>query len=133
MAEYTGAALYVAFGGVVVGTDFREFKDGREMGLVDASAGADTGMTYLTTLKDGTASMKGLVQGGAANAILTALAEGTTGTLQWGPEGAGAGAQKYSVNAIVKKLEKTVPYKDVVEFAVDWQFSDATGIVPGTY
>jgi hypothetical protein len=133
MAEFTGSALYVAFGGVVVATDFREWKDSREMGLVDASAGADTSTTYLATLKDGTASLKGLIQSGAADGILTALAEGTSGTLQWGPEGAGSGAQKYSVAAIVKKLEKTVPYKDVVEFSADFQFSDSTGVVPGTY
>jgi len=133
MAEYTGAALYVSFGGVPVATDFRDWKDDTEMGLVDASAGADTSTTYLKTLKNGSASIKGLVQAGAANAILAALVEGTEGSLVWGPEGSAAGKQKYTVNAIVKKLGKSVPYKDVVDFSADLQFSSSTGVTSGTF
>lgn len=133
MAEFTGAALYAAFGGVVISGDFREWKDSGDYGLVDASAGADTHVTYLKTLGDGTASIKGLVQSGAANAVLAALAEGSEGTLLWGPEGSTGGKQKYSVNAFVKKLEKTIPYKDVVEYAADFQFSSATGVASGTF
>lgn len=131
MAEFTGAALYVALGGVVLSTDYREWEDEAEMGLVDASAGADTNVTYLETLLDGKATLKGLVQSGAANAVLAAMAPGSNGTLMWGPEGSSGGSQKYSVNAIVKSLKKKVPYKDVVEFETEFQFSGA--ITPGTF
>jgi predicted heme/steroid binding protein len=133
MAEFTGAGLYVAFNGAVISTDFREWKDSREMGLVDASAGADVHETSLKTLKSGGASLKYLIQKGAANAIRVALKEGSESSLIWGPEGNTAGNQKFSVNAIVKKHEMTIPYKDVVEGAADWTFSDAAGVVEGTF
>ena len=122
MAESTGSALYVEFDGTDISGNFREFKKSGEMGLVDASAGADTDVTYLTTLRDGTASLKALFQTGG-DAVRSLLVEGAEGTLIVGPLGNTSGLVKYSRNAIIKKAEDTIPYKDVIEYSIDFQFS----------
>ena len=127
MSEFTGANLYVEFKGTPISSDFREWKDSGEMGLVDASSGADTARTYLKTLMEGTATLKALYQtdGTAATYVYNLCAEGAEGSLVIGPEGNHSGKPKKTVNAIVKQRERSIPYKDVVELTIDFQFSGA--------
>lgn len=132
MAGLTGKSLYLAFGGVALNTDYREFGPSEEIGLVDQSAGADTGRTYLTTLEDGSASATVVAQA-SGTAIWAALAPGTAGTLEWGEEGTAAGKQKHAVWAIAESREKSMSYDDLIVIDASWQFSDATGVVDGTY
>jgi hypothetical protein len=124
MAKYTGNALYLAFHGVALNTDFRSFSDTETIDTVDASAGADTVKTYLTTLKDGTASGEFVDQTGGS-AIWTALTPGTAGTLEWGPEGTASGKQRHYVNAICTNRKRDTPYSDIVVISAEFQFSGA--------
>ena len=125
MAEFTGKNLYITFGGTVIDTDFRSFDKSHEIGLVDASAGADTARTYLTTLEDGTASLSCLVQTDDVGAtdIPQVCAVGTEGSLIWCPEGNTSGDKKYTVNAIVQNNDASYPYDDIVVYTVNFQFS----------
>ena len=127
MADMTGSALYVSFKGTAITADFREWEDSGEMGLADATAGADTFKTYLTTQLDGTAKFTGLYQGGTASTdIYNLLAEGASGTLIIGVEGTASGKPKKTINtAIVKSRSRKVPYDDVVEVNAEFQFSAA--------
>lgn len=127
MGDMTGSALYVTFKETAITGDFREWEDGGEMGLVDATAGADTVKTYLTTQLDGTAKFTGLYQGGtAATDVYNLMAEGASGTLIIGVEGTAAGKPKKTINtAIVKSRSRKIPYDDVVELSVEFQFSAA--------
>jgi hypothetical protein len=127
MGDMTGSAAYITFKGTVITPDFREWEDGGEMGLVDASAGADTVKTYLTTLSDGTAKFTGLYQGGtAATDVYNLVAVGANGTLIVGIEGTAAGKPKKTINsAFVKSRSRKAPYDDVVELSVEFQFSAA--------
>ena len=135
MAEMTGSALYLAFKGTAIQADFREFTASTEMGTVDASAGSDTGRSYLTTLEDGTASAMLLLQtGGTASTDPRQLcAVGAEGTLEWGPEGTAAGKPRRYVNAIVTSLEESIPYEDVVELSIEWQFSANASVTNTVY
>jgi hypothetical protein len=127
MSEFTGANLYVEFKGTAISSDFREWKDSGEMGLVDASSGADAAKTFLKTLLDGSATLHALYQtdGTAATYVYNLCAEGAEGSLIIGPEGNTAGKPRKTVNAIVKKRDRSIPYKDVVELTIDFQFSGA--------
>ena len=124
MAGITGTNLYLAFGSKVLDTDYRSFSSSEEMNLVDQSAGSDTARTYLTTLKDGTASATIVVQAGDTG-TWGALAPGTEDTLEWGEEGTAATKPKHTVNAIVNTREKSMEYADLVVADIEWQFSGA--------
>lgn len=127
MGDMTGSALYVTFKGTAITGDFRSWEDGGEMGLADATAGADTVKSYLTTQLDGTAKFSGLYQGGtAATDVYNLLAEGASGTLVISPEGTTSGKPKKTItSAIVKTRNRKIPYDNVVELNVEFQFSAA--------
>lgn len=124
MAEFTGKNLSVVFAGTALAGNFRTFSVTEEMGLVDASAGNDTSRTYVTTRKDGTATLEVLAQDDTV-AIWTAVAPGTTGSLVYGEEGTGVGQPRHTVNAIVTSRKKDAPYDDLVVTTVEFQFSGA--------
>lgn len=126
MPGKTGTAAYLAFGGVVLDTDYRSFSAAEEIGLVDQSAGADLNRTYLSELKDGTASESIVIQGGTAGtAVWTAVAPGTAGTLEWGQEGTAANLPRSYVWAFVKSRERKMEYADLIVADIVWQFSGA--------
>lgn len=130
MGAITGTALYLAFGTgtpTVLETDYRAFGESETGEVVDASAGSDTSKTYLTTLKDGTATATIVLQSGTAfTAVWGALAPLTTGqTLTWAPEGTATGKHHHYAEAIVTKREKTMEFNDLVVCDIAWQFSGA--------
>ena len=124
MGEYTGKDLYVIFGSTALTTDYRSFTEEETIDTVEKTAGADTVKTYLTTTKDGTASIDVLDSTGGT-AAWAAVAVGTEGTLEWAPEGTAATKPRHYVNAIVTSRSKPVAYADVVTFTVNFQFSGA--------
>lgn len=127
-----GTSGYIKFGATVLSADMRNFQPDEDVGVVDQSAGNDTGRTYLTTLKDGKSSLEILLQPGGT-AAWAAVAPGTSGTLEWGEEGTALGKPKHTVTAIVKGRKRAMPYDGVVTATVDFQFSSATGVTDGTY
>jgi hypothetical protein len=128
---FGASAGYIKFGTTVLSTDMRAFDPEEEVGLVDGSAGSDAARTYLTTLKDGKATLE-LLAGTGGTALWAAVAPATSGTLEWGDEGTTAGKPKHTVNAIVQKRKRSTPYDDVVVYTVDFQFSGAA-VTDGTY
>ena len=124
MAAITGKNLYCKFGSTVLNTDYRSFGSAEDIGLVDASAGADTARTYLTTLTDGNAPLTILIQS-ADTTTWGAVVVGTEGTLEWGEEGTASGKMKHTVNAIVMSREKSMTYQDLVVADIRFQYSGA--------
>lgn len=124
MAGYTGSALYLAFNGTVLDTDYRAFNPSEDGDLSDVSAGADANRTYVTNLKDGTASGTILVQADDTT-IWGAVAVFAEGTLEWAEEGTAAGKPRHHVNAIVTGRNKTAEYASEVTADISWQFSGA--------
>ena len=129
MAEYTGGALYLTFGSTVLSAEYRKFTADENIGLKDASAGGDTARTYLTELTDGKATYEATDQTGTTaiggSAIWAALAKGTSGSLNWAPEGTATGKPRHYVNAIVKSVKRDLVYDDVTKISVEWQYSGA--------
>jgi hypothetical protein len=124
MAAITGKNLYLDFGGTVLDTDYRSFSQSEEMGLVDASAGSDANRTYLTTLKDGTASTT-IVYQASGTLVWDALVPGTNGTLTWAEEGTTSGKSKHTVWATVVSREKSMEYADLAVADIEFQFNSA--------
>jgi len=124
MAGSTGSALYLLWDGTQLETDYRAYSASEEIGMVDQSAGADTNRTYLTELKDGTASATIVIQA-ADTTTWGTIVPGTEGTLEWGEEGTAAGKPRSYGNAIVKSREKSMEYADLIVGDVEWQFSGA--------
>lgn len=130
MPGSTGAALYLLWDGTVLDTDYRSFSESEEIGMVDQSAGADLNRTYLTELKDGTASTTIVVQA-SDTTTWGALVPGGEGTLEWGDEGTASGKPRSYVNAILKSREKSMEYADLIVADIEWQMSGA--ITDDTY
>jgi hypothetical protein len=129
MAEYTGKDLHlewITLAGTVPGTvdlstsQYRTLGENTEIGLVDASAGADTNRTYLTTLKDGTFEYSALHQTNGT-ALKAVLAPGTYGTLVIKPEGTASGKPTESVPCVVSSRNMNYPYDGVVEITATFQ------------
>lgn len=125
MAGMTGTAGWIKFGSTVLSTDYRAFNPTETGDVVDASAGADTERTYLTTLKDGTATASLVMQTGAGTLVWAAVAPLTDDTLWWAEEGSAAGKQIHCVWAIVTERRKSIAYADLAMVDVTWQFSGA--------
>jgi hypothetical protein len=128
----TGTDTYLKFSSTVLSTNYRTFSISDQMGLVDQSAGSDTGSTYLTTLRDG--SMSTTIKHKAGDtALWAALAPGTEATLEWGEEGTAAGKPKHTVNAIVANRQQSASYNDLIVVDLTFQFSSDAGVTDGTY
>lgn len=132
MTEYTGKNLYVKFGSTVLSSRFKSYNESDEAGMVDKSAGADTRRTYLATLADGGATME-LLQESLGTALWAAIAPGTEGTLEWGPEGTASGKPKYTVDAIIKSRKRNLVHDDVVKVTIDIVYNTGTGVTSATY
>lgn len=127
MTEYTGKDLYLKFGATVLSGDYRTLSSAPDIGLVDASAGNDADRTYLTTLKDGRYSYRGLAQAGGS-VLEAALLEGTYGTLEIGREGTATGKPKETAYCVSLGAQFNYPYDNVVEISVEFQRSGARAI-----
>ncbi len=124
MAEYVGSTLYLKFGSTTLQSDFRSFEPNESIDTVDSSAGSDTFKTKLTTLKDGKATVE-LVDQTAGTVLWAAVVPGTSGTLEWGPEGTATNKPKHYCDAIVTSRTKTVPYSDIVVLKIEWAMNGA--------
>ena len=123
---HTGKNAFLQFGTTVLDTDYRSFGETETGGVVDASAGADANRTYLTTLKDGTATGTIVIQAGTAGTLVwAAVAPLTDDTLWWSAEGSGAGTQIHYVWAVVTERRKSMEYADLVIVDLAWQFNSA--------
>lgn len=123
MGALTGADLWLRFGSTNLHTNYRSFSPTETGGIIDASAGADTERTYLTTLKDGTATATIVVQADGTTEW-AAVAPLTSATLWWAEEGsASSGTQQHTVWAIVTERRKTMGYADLIIADISWQFS----------
>lgn len=128
MTAYVGSALYVSWihsgGTVALSGDFRQLNYSPSIEMIEETAGSDANKLYLAGVKDGQVSYSAIMQS-KGTALTNALAEGTSGTLIWGPEGTVATNQKITVPAISMGVNYSQPYNDVVELSVTFQQNGA--------
>ena len=123
MSEFTGKDMYFEWvysgGTVTLHGDFRTVTLSPSIDYADATAGSDARRKRIATIADASVSFSGLMQA-AGTALEDALAEGTEGTINFGPRGTTAGYRKYVVGAFAGGANVSIPYSDVVEFSVNF-------------
>lgn len=99
----------------------------------DTSVFGTNAKTYITGQNDATVSLSGLfdaTSAGVIEATIDALIDGTnaSATLEFGPEGSGAGSRKYTMETIVTSYDISAPVGDVVSLSVEFQRTGATTV-----
>ena len=92
--------------------DFRNVNWSPSVAYADASAGQDTQVGRLPTLKDATADIE-LVNAAGGTALYAAMNAGQAGTLIIGPEGTATGKRKITLPAYSDGAKYAHPYADV--------------------
>lgn len=127
MARFSGSALVVqwidASGTVVISGTQKTLDVEDGIDTIDVTGGADQHRTYVSGVKDGTASMTLWDNGTAGTATYARLASGSAGTLVWSPAGTQTGASRYSKPGIVTKNKRGYPFDDGVARDLEWQFT----------
>lgn len=118
MAEFIAGPTMVlnwiwSGGTTALAGDYRTCSWNPSIAFVDTSAGSDTYITRLTTLKDATAAVTLVGQSGGT-AINAALAPGVAGTLVIQPEGTATNKRKITFPCYSDGASYEHPYADVV-------------------
>ena len=132
MSAYAGSSLIVKWmvgsGTSVLSGDQRNFSYTPSVALIDQTAGADANKLYLSSIKDGQASLEAVMQAGTdagGTTVFSTCTEGQIGTLEWQPEGTAVGTPKISMAAISQGASFQYPYSDVISVTVNWQQNGA--------
>lgn len=113
--RYTGETLFISFKGVVINTDFRSMSVTESVDTVDTSAGVARARSFIPTLNNAEFTIEYLEQLGAGgSAIRATLAQGSSGTLIYAPEGTATGRPRYSCIAMVTGVDRAYPYDEVI-------------------
>ncbi len=122
--EFAGSALYATWiysgGTVVLSTESRNFNYNVNQETIDATAGADATRRTLSSFKTATASLSMVAQTDGT-VLITALTEGTRGTLIFGEAGTATGRPKVTLPAMSLGISRSIPYADVVTYDISWQ------------
>lgn len=123
MAEFTGTSLVVSWiwsgGTVSLSGDYRTVSWTPTVGYADISAGSDTHITRLPTLKDSTAAVT-LVDSSPGTATYASLQPGVQGTLIIGPEGTATGKRKITMPAFCDGGNPSYTYNDTTTISVNF-------------
>ena len=133
MAEFTGTGLLLSwittYGTTTLGSDYRTVNWNPTVAYADISAGSDTHVGRLTTLKDATAAVT-LVDSSGGTAIYTPLGAGIGGTLIIQPEGTASGKRKITFPCFSDGAVPTYTYNDTTTISVNFTgngaFTDGT-------
>ena len=132
MAEFTGSALLLSWittaGTQTLGSDYRTVGWNPTVAYADITAGADTHIGRLPTLKDATAAVTLVDSSGTA--VYAALQPGMAGTLIIQPEGTAANKRKITFPCYSDGAVPSYTYNDTttvsVNFTGNGSFTDGT-------
>jgi hypothetical protein len=125
IAGPTMILTWVYSGGTIsLNGDYRTCEWNPSVAYEDVSAGQDTQIGRLPTLKDATASIT-LVQQTAGTAIVAALAPGNAGTLTIQPEGTASNKRKITLPAYCDGAQSSLPYANVAVLTCGFSGSSA--------
>ena len=99
-------------GTISLAGDYRTCEWNPSIAYEDVTAGADTHVGRLTTLKDATANVT-VVQQTSGTALVAAFQPGQAGTLTIGPEGTATGKRKITFPAFCDGIQTSLPYSNV--------------------
>jgi hypothetical protein len=101
-----------AAGTQTLNADYREVEWNPSVAYVETTAGQDTQVGRIPTIKDASAAVTLLGQTGGT-ALVAALPAGQAGTLIIGPEGTASGKRKITFPSYADGAKQTFPYADV--------------------
>ena len=113
-------------GTVVLNADYRSVTFNPSITYEEVTAGSDTQVGRLTTLKDATASIELVMQTGGT-AMGTALQPGNSGTLLIQPEGTAVGKRKISLPCYCDGAVPSFPYANVAVISCGFTGSSTIG------
>lgn len=113
-------------GTVVLNADYRSVTFNPSIAYEEVTAGSDTQVGRLTTLKDATASIELVMQTGGT-AMGTALQPGNSGTLLIQPEGTAVGKRKISLPCYCDGAVPSFPYANVAVISCGFTGSSTIG------
>ena len=123
MAEFTGSALVASWiwsgGTVSFAGDYRTVNWNPTVAYADISAGSDTHVGRLTTLKDSTASVT-MVDSSPGTATYASFQPGVSGTLIIQPEGTASGKRKITMPAFCDGAVPAYAYNDTTTLSVNF-------------
>lgn len=122
MAKFTGKNLVLSWiysgGTVALNADYRTVSWNPTIAYADTTAGADTHIERLTTLKDATAAVT-LVDSSSTE-IYTSLEAGVAGTLIIQPEGTASGKRKITFPCYSDGAVPSYTYNDTTTISVNF-------------
>src|SRR5688572_31978311 len=116
---YSGGTLNIA-------GDYRTLSWNPTITYEDVSAGSDTQIGRLTTLKDATAALTVVTQTGGTQ-MVAGLAAGQAGTLTVQPEGTAANKRKITFPAYADGAVSDMPYANVATLSCGFTGSSVLG------
>ena len=128
-APYSGRNLYAKFGDTVLSGRYKSFSETDEVAVIDKTCYGDTMRNWIVAPVDGSLAIE-VLQEENGKAAWDALEVGSEGTLEWAPEGLGAGAL-YAIDARVKSRKRSVIFDDVVKMLFEFAYFSAPGTVTG--
>lgn len=133
MAGYTSRSAYVKFGSTELQAYHRTFSNTETMEEIDDSAGSQAWRTFLDGDKSGEFTLELVVPADNGGTIRAAVAVGTAGTLEVGPEGTAAGKERCQIYSKVVNHGRSFTRSDVTTMSVTWRYNVTTGPTWGTY
>lgn len=130
-----GKNAVVLFDGADFTTFFNEATASSSVETAETTTFGSGAKTYITGLKDATASLSGLFEGSAAGtdaAFAAAIASDATQIVTIGPEGGAAGTRSIGISAIETSYEISSPVADVVAISAEIQ-AESDGIDYGIF
>lgn len=129
MAEFVSGPTMVltwtySGGTVSLASDYRTCEWNPSITYEDVTAGADTQIGRITTLKDATANVT-LVAQAAGTALVAALQAGQAGTLTIQPEGTAQNKRIITFPSYCDGIQTSMPYANVVTYTIGFTGSSA--------
>lgn len=135
MAKTHGKDGAFTFNSVALTTFLTNINLGLSGDVAETSAMGDEAKSYISGLTDGTISLAGWFDptavSGVDTVLFAALGSETALAFEYGPQGTGTGAVKYTGNAFVTSYAATTPIEDTVQFTAELQITGA--VTRGTY
>jgi hypothetical protein len=126
MAEFTGVGMVLTWtysgGTVSLNGDYRTCDWTPTITYEDVTAGNDTQVGRITTLKDATANVSLVAQAGGT-ALVAAFVPGQAGTLVIQPEGTAVNKRKITLPAYCDGIQTSMPYANVVTYTIGFSGS----------
>jgi len=143
MAEYAGSACVIQWiqnrtgapGTLDLSAHTRSVTVESTQETIDATAGQDANLNFLTSFVDWTVTWNGVAQNNAASlgtSIGSALQPGVAGTVVVEPFGTAVGGEKYTLPAFVSSSSHEFPYDDVAVLTAEWKPSAGQTMTYGT-